>query len=1011
MKNTLKWENLAALLLSLIAALPVQAASRIVVNGDFEGMGLAPYLAKPNNYTMVKPVPGYGWQTTDINGVIEVWNNYSYNLQTYTGYGGKGFFVETNAYSDGFLYQSVCLRQGESIEAQFAHRARVNKGEEVQYAIYKDLGNTLAFLFGDYKSTSTQVWDYHVTGAQVYGGDSGVFNLGFKALDKGALGNFLDAVEILLRPVIDLGPLSMVEEAGGKQLMLPLRVNGTIPPSTTVTVFIKDTGTIPRDWYRIDPPRFGTKYVFGSQKVLVTYSATQQGWLVTLPAGAYDGNSENDYVYLPVMLKNTWPGVGKISFAITDPSTSGSSSADLWYKDNPICEGLSVNDVEFKQSESVKQWYSDTSNTYTAETLESDTVSLSTHFNVMNRIGDVRATHLSDAVGGVDAQAKLKWSAAAKLDGRDWRTRKIYTTKNSESTMSTTEVLPLEWSTLSQSEQTDFYGEEKYLDYVKGDRTREMQHDTQWLGAYTNRFSLLGEVHSNVVVHKGVVYAQTGEGMLHAFDQETGEELWAYLPKGLLRLTNISERQPASFLDDDIAPLMTGKIALVKVGDEMVLLGNTGGVERGDPTQSRLPVFYAITVERSAGTVPTTAPLIKWTNYGRCNDSLNTSIPYCGVEPLTNDWKTGYLSNGINQAVAFMPMGIADGAHSAKRHALQVFSVATGESKILYTSANVPEKGKMTDIDFVYESSPLANYPTEKGIKEVYAGDTAGYIWRVSLSGLSFDDIQQISAPEYKSEPSFTASFKGDTRPISSVRVGVDEVNRGGDSSAPVGRMILFGTGNAGVRKLDAPIPDNGQHLIGAYFDATTHAQGASPVSYTNLVPQFRKEGSEGELYSINEDFSYSNTKLGWTMDLTNPVNDENDKEQIFASPYLFGKSALVYSAVPVTSDFAMTNFVDGYFIQLNVQTGKIEEPAKGSIYTSHLSEGVFAIPSRIFNEQTGNTHFNIKYASQEPYTESKVSATQAINLVEEKCIPGVLIVCSMNHTLMRLSVSELLAS
>jgi hypothetical protein len=94
-----------------------------------------------------------------------------------------------------------------------------------------------------------------------------------------------------------------------------------------------------------------------------------------------------------------------------------------------------------------------------------------------------------------------------------------------------------------------------------------------------------------VVVHKGVVYAQTGEGMLHAFDQETGEELWAYLPKGLLRSTNLSERQPASFLDDDIAPLMTGKIALVKVGDEMVLLGNTGGLERGDPTQARLPVF------------------------------------------------------------------------------------------------------------------------------------------------------------------------------------------------------------------------------------------------------------------------------------------------------------------------------------------------------------------------------------------------------------------------------------
>jgi type IV pilus assembly protein PilY1 len=104
----------------------------------------------------------------------------------------------------------------------------------------------------------------------------------------------------------------------------------------------------------------------------------------------------------------------------------------------------------------------------------------------MNRIGDVRATHLTDEVGGTNAIAPLKWSAAAKLDARDWRTRNIYTTKDQESTVGNTLVLPLEWHTLSQAEKTDFYGEERYLDYVKGDRSKEMQNDHFWKFSYTN---------------------------------------------------------------------------------------------------------------------------------------------------------------------------------------------------------------------------------------------------------------------------------------------------------------------------------------------------------------------------------------------------------------------------------------------------------------------------------------------------------------------------------------------
>jgi hypothetical protein len=66
MTSTLKSQVLTTLFLSLMATLPVQAASCVVVNGDFENMGSLPYNGRPNALTQVSFSTGYGWQTTDI---------------------------------------------------------------------------------------------------------------------------------------------------------------------------------------------------------------------------------------------------------------------------------------------------------------------------------------------------------------------------------------------------------------------------------------------------------------------------------------------------------------------------------------------------------------------------------------------------------------------------------------------------------------------------------------------------------------------------------------------------------------------------------------------------------------------------------------------------------------------------------------------------------------------------------------------------------------------------------
>jgi hypothetical protein len=112
MTSTLKSQVLTTLFLSLMATLPAQAASRVVVNGDFENMGDAPYHAKLNALTHVNPVPGYGWQTTDSQGKIEVWNHYVDNRKHFPGYGGRGFLLKRmRTVLDFYISQFVCVKE------------------------------------------------------------------------------------------------------------------------------------------------------------------------------------------------------------------------------------------------------------------------------------------------------------------------------------------------------------------------------------------------------------------------------------------------------------------------------------------------------------------------------------------------------------------------------------------------------------------------------------------------------------------------------------------------------------------------------------------------------------------------------------------------------------------------------------------------------------------------------------------------------------------------------------
>jgi hypothetical protein len=205
------------------------------------------------------------------------------------------------------------------------------------------------------------------------------------------------------------------------------------------------------------------------------------------------------------------------------------------------------------------------------------------------------------------------------------------------------------------------------------------------------------------------------------------------------------------------------------------------------------------------------------------------------------------------------------------------------------------------------------------------------------------------------------------------------------------------------------PFVDKGVNVIAGYFDA---AQGSPVVAgYADLVPQVRKLNSANvkKVYTELTPIDYA-TKRGWLIELTNPQDGADLQEQVLAPPYLLDStSALFFTAVPTYTNYETTDVPYGYFMKVNVTTGQIEPDVDNATPPNYI-DGVFAAPSIIKNDKTGKTHFNIKYASTEPESESKVGSITVEEIGPKPCIESATVVCSTTKVLTRLSVRELLA-
>lgn len=307
--------------------------------------------------------------------------------------------------------------------------------------------------------------------------------------------------------------------------------------------------------------------------------------------------------------------------------------------------------------------------------------------------GDILAYGV-DAATGEFSQDPV-WSAAQKLNARDWNTRKIVTFKNGAGVAFTAANIG---SSLGLSGSTSAT---EAVAYLRGSRANEPR--------FRSRKGLMGAVlNAEPVVHpgEGVVYAASNEGMLHALDSATGEELWAYVLGFVLGGMGAQLNPAWQFQTNlDATP------ALAKVGNKTLLVGNRG---------SAGPGVYALDVTdpKSLDTEAKLAERVKW-EFPAANASteLKKSVGVSLGKPVVVQTSSGpvvLVSSGYNST--------QDG-----RGRVFVLNANTGELiKTLVTTAgsNKQDSGL----------GPLSGFAEPDGtVRFAYAGDELGNLWRFDV--------------------------------------------------------------------------------------------------------------------------------------------------------------------------------------------------------------------------------------------------------------------------------------
>ena len=460
--------------------------------------------------------------------------------------------------------------------------------------------------------------------------------------------------------------------------------------------------------------------------------------------------------------------------------------------------------------------------------------------------------------------------------------RKIYTSKIS--TDGSLNLLPFIWSggsNFSSAHQTalntdphtgtlDNFGADR-IAYLRGDRTQEITKDAAGVaqGKFRPRDSVLGDIVNSAPVYYGApaknvsgtgysafyeanknrkkaVYVGANDGMLHAFDADSGAELFAYVPNTLLsKISNLTDPYYShqSFVDGRISI----REAQVRGAWKTLLVSGFGPGAKG---------VFALDVTNPDNFSGGLGALWEF------NEKIDKDMGYVVAPPLIAKFRTGgtaaspqftnfvVISSGYNN---YDSDATATGAQalfllSLDKRSSDPWVLGSNYFKLVTPIKDTTKKNGLGAPNVVYGPNGAVSY--------AYAGDLQGNMWRFDFTS------GNLSTATTSTKPVFTAKTSGGvTQPIT-VQPQIVFAPGGG-------YILLFGTGKY-LESFDAT-PAN--YITNSYYAILDTTYDADAVASRSEL-EARTPTTSGNGFQISgANFTYgvgAGTKKGWYMDFYN---------------------------------------------------------------------------------------------------------------------------------------------
>lgn len=466
------------------------------------------------------------------------------------------------------------------------------------------------------------------------------------------------------------------------------------------------------------------------------------------------------------------------------------------------------------------------------------------------------------------------WSASSMFPSAN--DRHIYTFGNSAG-------IPFQWTRLTKEQLQSLNGSdnlgESRLQWLRGDQSQEQGQG----GRLRQRATVLGDIINSSPVlaanesygysdsdyadylrdkadRPPMLYVGANDGMLHAFDEASGIEKFAYLPAGVFStLNDLTNPQYQHRYYVDGSP----KIGDAKLGDawKTILLGSTGAGGKS---------VFALDISDPANF---SEQQVLWEYSGA---DMGYAIPQPTMAQLAGNKWVALIANGYNS--------------TSQQASLIVLDLATGrELELLNTGegSNSYPNGLSTPVPVDLNGDRITDY--------VYAGDLRGNLWRF--------DLRDSNQKKWTTSKIFTACdgntcSNGNHQPITARPMVI--------AHPKSGVMVLFGTGSYfAVEDTTLGATPRIESLYGIWDKLDT-----SPALVTNsqLLAQSivaEKSASETGLdFDVrvisNNAIDYAN-KRGWSLKLLSPNLNTGVGERIVADLQLRKDQLIATSMIPST--------------------------------------------------------------------------------------------------------------